>query len=110
MLLNYCFVLGEENVADSLVSPCVSSKKDHEFVYQGKSYTVSSSKTDQGYDACKKATDAVVLASQVDQPRQIKTLNFTVYSYYYDRAVDANLIGQYMSSYRPMLNVSNSIK
>ena len=55
------------------------------------------------FTECQKHTDAVVKAGNIDKAPQVQTLPFTIFSYYYDRAVDAHLIGKSCVSFDSLI-------
>lgn len=74
-----------------LMSPCMVLDLVP-WEYQGRHYTISSSRTLPGYEACMLAVQAVIDKLGVDQCKEVPTRKIAAFSYFHDRAVDAGML------------------
>jgi len=76
----------------SLVSPCMVTTSPTTWEFHGKVYTISTSSTLSGYEACMLEVQAVIDSLGVDKCAEVPTRKIAAFSYFHDRAVDAGLI------------------
>lgn len=70
-------------------SPCLLKDFKGKWQFQSKAYDVSGTST-SGYESC--LEHAMRIVSQVQKTDEVATLDFHIFSYFYDRAVEMGLI------------------
>ncbi|XP_050442385.1 ectonucleoside triphosphate diphosphohydrolase 5-like isoform X2 [Adelges cooleyi] len=83
----------------NVTSPCVSeAAKGTPYKFAGKTYHVTGASSKNGtaidYNKCKNIIERVVEAIDTDKPKDLLTQPIIAFSYFYDRAQDADLVGE----------------
>ena len=72
-------------------SACITSKSSVDFNFHGKNYQVARS-DNAGFDTCLEVIKEVIDANEVHKPEEILGRDIVAFSYFFDLAIDANLI------------------
>lgn len=72
-------------------SACMASKNPQKFSFHGQDYVISGK--EPSYESCLKVVQAVIKENNVHRPNELKDRHVAAFSYFYDLALDAGLIG-----------------